>query len=68
MTEFVVNECYSTLTEMFFFMITTEFNLRMNFDIMNLSTHITRKRILKRKIANILKEMKKIKKTFHKNK
>ena len=48
-------------------MITKELNLRINFDLVNLSTYIIRKRILKRKIADILKETKKIKNFVIKN-
>ena len=38
---------------MFSFMITKEFNFRINFDVVSLSTHIIRKRILKRKAIDI---------------
>ena len=62
MTKFVANKCYSTSIEMFSFIITKEFNSRMNFDVVDFSTNIIRKRILKRKAANISKEMKRIRK------
>ena len=48
-------------------MTTKEFNLRMSFDVINLSIHIIRKRILTRTIANILKKSEKIKKFVTKN-
>ena len=39
----------------------------MNFDVIDLSTNITRKRILKRKAVNIFKEIKEIKEFVTKN-
>ena len=62
MTKFVVNECYFAFIEIFFFMITKDFNSRMNFDVIDFSTNIIRERILKRKTANITKEMNEIRK------
>ena len=67
MTEFVANECHFASIEMSFYMITKEFNSRMNFDVVNLSTNIIRKRILKRKCADISKKMKKIRKFVFEN-
>ena len=48
-------------------MITKDFNSQMNFDVIDLSTNITRERILKRKAANITKEMNEIKKFVTEN-
>ena len=62
MTKFVVNECHFAFIEIFSFMITKDFNSRMNFDVIDFSTNITRERILKRKAANITKKMNEIKK------
>ena len=67
MTKFVVNECHFAFTEIFSFMITKDFNSRMSFDVIDFSTNITRERILKRKAANITKEMNEIKKFVTKN-
>ena len=52
---------------MFSFMITKEFNSRMSFDIVDLSTNILRKHILKRKTADISKKMKEIRKLVTEN-
>ena len=52
MTKFVANECYFASIEMFSFIITKKFNSRMSFDVVDFSTNIIQKRILKRKIAN----------------
>ena len=41
--------------------MTKRLNFRINFDVVNLLTHIIRKRILKFKVANILKKLKKLK-------
>ena len=62
MTKFAINKCYFASIEVFSFMITKEFNSRMNFDAINFTTNIIRKRILKRKTANITEEIKEIKK------
>ena len=67
MTEFAVNECHSITTEIFSFLITKDFNSRMNFDIVDLSTIITRERILKRKTVDIFDEMKNIREFIIKN-
>ena len=67
MTKFVVNECHSMLIEMSFFMITKKFNFRINFDVINFSTYIIRKRILKRKTADISKKIKEIRKFVTEN-
>ena len=62
MTKFVVNECQSAFIEIFSFMITKDFNSRVNFDIIDFSTNITCERILKRKAADITEKMKEIRK------
>ena len=67
MTEFAINECHSITTEVSSFLITKDFNFRMNFDIVDLSTIITRERILKRKTVDIFDEMKNIRKFIIKN-
>ena len=67
MTEFAINECHSITTEISSFLITKDFNLRMSFDIVDLSAIITRKRILKRKIVDIFDEMKNIREFIIKN-
>ena len=67
MTEFAVNECHSITTKIFFFLITKDFNFRMNFDIVDFSTIIIRKRVLKRKTVDIFDEMKNIRKFIIKN-
>ena len=67
MTKFVVNECYFAFIEVFFFIITKDFNSRMNFDVIDFSTNIIRERILKRKAANITKKMNEIRKFVTEN-
>ena len=67
MTEFAINECHSITTEVSSFLITKDFNFRMNFDIVDLSTIITRERILKRKTVDIFDEMKNIREFIIKN-
>ena len=67
MTKFAINECHSITTEIFFFLITKNFNLRISFDIVNLSTTITQERILKRKAVDIFDEMKNIREFIIKN-
>ena len=67
MTEFAINECHSITTEISSFLITKDFNLRMSFDIVDLSTIITRERILKRKTVDIFDEMKNIREFIIKN-
>ena len=66
MTEFAINECHLIITKIFF-LITKNFNFRMNFDIVDLSPIIIRKRILKRKTVDIFDEMKNIRKFIIKN-
>ena len=67
MTEFAINECHSITTEIFSFLITKDFNLRMSFDIVDFSAIITRERILKRKTVDIFDEMKNIREFIIKN-
>ena len=67
MTEFAANECHSITTEVFSFLATKGFNLRMSFDIVDLSAIITRERILKRKTVDIFDEMKNIREFIIKN-
>ena len=63
----VANKCCFTSIKMFFFIITEEFNSRINFDVVDFSINIFRKRILKRKTANILKKIKEFKKFITEN-
>ena len=67
MTEFAINKCHSITTKIFSFLITKDFNFRINFDIVDLSIITTRERVLKRKTVNIFDEMKNIKKFIIKN-
>ena len=67
MTKFVVNAYYFALTKMIFIIITKEFIFYINFDVINLSTNILQKRILKHKTINILNEIKDIRKFVTEN-
>ena len=67
MTEFAVNECHLITTEILSFLITKDFNSRISFDIVDFSTIIIRKRVLKRKRVDIFDEIKNIRKFIIKN-
>ena len=67
MAEFAANECHSASTGVSPFMATRGFNPRMSFDVVDLSAHTTRERILKRKAADISEEMEEIRKFVTEN-